>query len=154
MKLFIKSFSRVIAACRKVLAPATAAKREDRQTHQVPSHAAILSPWRVYRIYARPGHLFLRNEQGRIFDLGVIKGTEPNLAYRLFVQGLTGRGFASRTLLLDDITRRIEAGEVAGELLDLPEFTAGLGTDLDRGTHADVSMKLARDRLALDPIRS
>lgn len=102
-----------------------------------------MSPWRVYRIYARPGHLLLRNEQGRIFDFGVMKGTEPNLAYRLFVRNLTGRGFASRTLLLDDIARRIEAGEVAGELLDLPEYTAGPGVDLDRGTHADISMKLA-----------
>lgn len=143
MKLFIKPFSRVITACRKVLAPATAAKREDHQTHQVPSHTAILSPWRVYRVYARPGHLFLRNEQGRIFDFGVMKGTEPNLAYRLFVRGLSGRGFASRALLLGDITRRMEAGEVAGELLDLPERSAEPGVDLDRGTHADVSMKQA-----------
>lgn len=144
MKLFIRSFSRVITACWKVVAPATAGKRQDHQTHQAPRHAAILSPWRVYRVYARPGHLFLRNEQGRIFEFGVMKGTEPNLTYRLFVRGLTGHGFASRTLLLDDIARRMEAGEVAGELLvDLPERTAEPGVDLDRGTHADVSMKQA-----------
>lgn len=85
----------------------------------------------------------LRNEQGRIFYFGVMKGAEPNLAYRLVVRGLTGRGFASRTLLLDDIIHRMESGEVAGELLDLPECTADPGVDLDRGTHADVSMKLA-----------
>ncbi|WP_254241742.1 hypothetical protein [Achromobacter pestifer] len=155
MKLFTKSFLRVITACRKFVSPGTSLKHLDPPRAQPSTpDAAILSPWRVYRIYARPGHLLLRNEQGRIFDLGVMKGAEPNLAYRLFARGLTGRGFASRTLLLDDITRRIEAGEVAGELLDLPECTAAPGTDLDRGTHADVSMKLTRDRLALDPIRS
>ncbi|WP_081955043.1 MULTISPECIES: hypothetical protein [Achromobacter] len=155
MKLVSTSFARVITACRKILPPTASFHHQDgRRERQPIPHSVTLSPWRVYRIYARPGHLFLRNEQGRIFDLGVMKGAEPNLAYRLFARGLTGRGFASRTLLLDDITRRIEAGEVAGELLDLPECTAGPGTDLDRGTHADVSMKLTRNRLALDPIRS
>lgn len=144
MKLFSRSFARAITACRKLIPPATSSRQQDGQRARPPvAHAATLSPWRVYRIYARPGHLFLRNEQGRIFDLGVMKGVEPNLTYRLFVKGLRGRGFASRTELLDDITRRVEAGEVAAELLDLPECTAGKGIDLDRGTHADVSMKLA-----------
>lgn len=144
MKLFSKSFARLITACRKSL-PATTSLNHDgsHREHRPSPHAATLSPWRVYRIYARPGHLFLRNEQGRIFDFGIMKGAEPTLAYRLFVRGLTGRGFASRTLLLDDITKRIEAGEITNELLDLPECTAGPGVDLDRGTHVDVSMKLA-----------
>nr|WP_255695837.1 hypothetical protein [Achromobacter sp. MY14] len=108
------------------------------------NHAAIASPWRIYRIYARPGHLLMRNEQGRILDLGVMKGEEPNLTYRLFARDLQGKGFATRTLLLEDIARRIEAGEVSKELLNLPEWDQPLGADLDRGTHTDVSMKLGR----------
>ncbi|WP_422841714.1 hypothetical protein, partial [Achromobacter xylosoxidans] len=107
-------------------------------------HAAISSPWRIYRIYARPGHLLLRDEHGRILDLGVMKGVEPNLTYRLFARGLQGRGFASRTQLLDDVARRIEAGETGNELLKLPDWDQSLGADLDRGTHTDVSMKLRR----------
>lgn len=106
--------------------------------------AAIASPWRIYRIYARPGHLLIRNEQGRILELGVMRGAEPNLTYRLFARNLQGAGFATRTHLLDDIARRIEAGDVSKELLDLPDWTQALGTDLDRGTHTDVSMKLGR----------
>nr|WP_275066925.1 hypothetical protein [Achromobacter spanius] len=108
------------------------------------NHAAIASPWRIYRIYARPGHLLMRNEQGRILDLGVMKGEEPNLTYRIFARDLQGKGFATRTLLLEDIARRIEAGEVSKELLNLPEWDQPLGADLDRGTHTDVSMKLGR----------
>ena len=80
------------------------------------THAAILSPWRVYRIYARPGRLVLRNDQGRIHDLGVMTGVEPHLAYRLFARGLKGQGFASRTLLLDDIARRIEGRRDIGRV--------------------------------------
>ncbi|WP_291379295.1 MULTISPECIES: hypothetical protein [Achromobacter] len=109
-----------------------------------PSHAAISSPWRIYRIYARPGHLLLRNEQGHILNLGVMKGAEPNLRYRLFARDLQGRGFATRTQLLDDIARRIEAGEVSQELQTLPAWDRPLGADLDRGTHTDVSTKRAR----------
>lgn len=144
MKLFRKSFARVISACLTFLS-ATRSFNHDggHREHRPSPHAATLSPWRVYRIYARPGRLFLRNEQGTIFDFGVMKGAEPTLAYRLFVKGLTGRGFASRTLLLDDITSRIEAGEITSEQLDLPECTAGSEVDMDRGTHIDVSMKLA-----------
>ncbi|KCV21889.1 hypothetical protein CC56_2652 [Bordetella pertussis H934] len=47
-------------------------------------------------------------------------------------------------LLLDDIARRIEDGEISDELLTLSECTAEPGADLDRGTHTDVSMRLAR----------
>lgn len=72
-----------------------------------------------------------------------MKGVEPNLTYRLFARDLQGKGFATRTLLLDDIARRIEAGEVSKELANLPEWTEPLGADLDRGTHTDVSMKMA-----------
>ncbi|WP_175137289.1 hypothetical protein [Achromobacter animicus] len=109
-----------------------------------PIHAAISSPWRIYRIYARPGHLLLRNEQGHILNLGVMKGAEPNLRYRLFARDLQGRGFATRTQLLDDIARRIEAGEVNQELRTLPAWDRPLGADLDRGSHTDVSTKLSR----------
>ncbi|WP_447918299.1 hypothetical protein [Achromobacter aegrifaciens] len=109
-----------------------------------PMQAAIASPRRSYRIYARPDRLLLRNEQGVVLDLGVMKGTEPNLTYRLYVRNLQGRGFATRTLLLDDIAQRIQAGDIGGEPLDLPESSAPPGADLDRGTHMDVSMKLAR----------
>ncbi|CAB3678585.1 hypothetical protein LMG3431_04240 [Achromobacter pestifer] len=86
----------------------------------------------------------MRNEQGRILDLGVMKGAEPNLGYRLFARDLQGKGFATRGLLLDDIARRIEAGEIGKELLNLPDWDQALGADLDRGTHTDVSMKLGR----------
>ena len=50
-----------------------------------------------------------------------MKGSEPNLAYRLNAKNLQGQGFATRTLLLDDIARRIEAGEIGRELLTLPD---------------------------------
>jgi len=118
--------------------------QRDGQRNVARDHAAVSSPWRIYRIYARPGHLLMRNEQGRILDLGVMKGEEPNLTYRLFARDLQGKGFATRTLLLDDIARRIEAGEVSTELLDLSDWDQPLGADLDRGTHTDVSMKLGR----------
>nr|WP_220805570.1 hypothetical protein [Achromobacter sp. UMC46] len=113
-----------------------------RDSHR--DHAAISSPWRIYRIYARPGHLLMRNEQGRILDLGIMKGAEPDLAYRLYPRDLQGKGFATRTLLLDDIARRIEAGEINKELLNLTDWDQPIGADLDRGTHTDVSMKLGR----------
>ncbi|WMD18159.1 hypothetical protein RAS12_16015 [Achromobacter seleniivolatilans] len=144
MSAIRRSIARFANACVKLLPSASLPpsggepKRETRR-----EHAAISSPWRIYRIYARPGHLLLRNEQGRILDLGVMKGVEPNLTYRLFARDLQGKGFATRTLLLDDIARRIEAGEVSKELANLPEWTEPLGADLDRGTHTDVSMKLS-----------
>ncbi|AMG87037.1 hypothetical protein [Bordetella bronchiseptica] len=145
MKRLKKALARVANACLGVLPPATGGTRPDGHSrHQPGTHAAILSPWRVYRIYARPGRLVLRNDQGRIHDLGVMTGVEPHLAYRLFARGLKGQGFASRTLLLDDIARRIEGGEISDELLALAECTVEPGVDLDRGTHTDVSMKLAR----------
>lgn len=65
------------------------------------------------------------------------------MAYELFVRSLTGQGLASRGLLLENIIRRIEAGELADELFSLSECTVGIGIDLDLGTHADFSMKLA-----------
>lgn len=86
----------------------------------------------------------MRDERGHILNLGVMKGAEPNLTYRLFARDLQGKGFATRTQLLDDIARRIEAGEVCKELLSLPEWDQPMGADLDRGTHTDVSMKLGR----------
>jgi len=86
----------------------------------------------------------MRDERGHILNLGVMKGSEPNLTYRLFARDLQGKGFATRTQLLDDIARRIEAGEVSKELLSLPEWDQPMGADLDRGTHTDVSMKLNR----------
>ncbi|CAB3741720.1 Uncharacterised protein [Achromobacter kerstersii] len=140
-----RSIAKFANACVKLLPsasppPASGEPRRDPQR----SHAAISSPWRIYRIYARPGHLLMRNEQGRILDLGVMKGVEPNLTYRLFARDLQGKGFATRSLLLDDIARRIEAGEVSKELLSLPDWDQPLGADLDRGTHTDVSMKLGR----------
>ncbi len=51
-----------------------------------------------------------------------MKGQAPSLTYRLFVRGLQGKGFKNRTQLLDDIARRIQAGEVGNELLTLPEW--------------------------------
>ncbi|MBQ2649889.1 MAG: hypothetical protein IJF82_21260 [Achromobacter sp.] len=140
-----RSIARFANACVKLLPPATPAPADAPARSERPrEHAAVSSPWRIYRIYARPGHLLLRDEHGRILDLGVMKGAEPNLTYRLFARGLQGRGFATRTLLLDDIARRIESGEVGNELLKLPLWTQPLGADLDRGTHTDVSMKLRR----------
>ena len=140
-----RSIAKFANACVKLLpsAPRPTPGGEPRREPQR-DHAAIASPWRIYRIYARPGHLLMRNEQGRILDLGVMKGEEPNLTYRLFARDLQGKGFATRTHLLDDIARRIEAGEVSKELLNLPEWDQPLGADLDRGTHTDVSMKLGR----------
>ncbi|SIT25685.1 hypothetical protein [Achromobacter sp. MFA1 R4] len=140
-----RSIARFANACVKRLPSAPPppgggeTKREPRAIH-----AAISSPWRIYRIYARPGHLLMRDERGHILNLGVMKGSEPNLTYRLFARDLQGKGFATRTQLLDDIARRIEAGEVSKELLSLPEWDQPMGADLDRGTHTDVSMKLNR----------
>lgn len=79
-----------------------------------------------------------------MLNLGVMEGAEPDLRYRLFARDLRGIGFATRTQLLDDIARRIEAGEVGKELQSLPEWDQSLGADVDRGTHTDVSMKFAR----------
>lgn len=147
MSVIRRSIAKFANACVKLLpsasSPPPRGGSEPRRDPQR-DHAAIASPWRIYRIYARPGHLLMRNEQGRILDLGVMKGVEPNLTYRLFARDLQGKGFATRTQLLDDIARRIEAGEVSKELLSLPEWSEPLGADLDRGTHADVSMKLGR----------
>ncbi|PTX07285.1 hypothetical protein DBL07_04935 [Achromobacter mucicolens] len=142
MSLIGRSIARLAKACVKRLPPAPS--RGSAESGRAPRQAAISSPWRIYRIYARPGHLLLRNEQGQILDLGVMKGAEPNLRYRLFARDLQGRGFATRTQLLDDIARRIEAGEVSQELQVLPAWDRPLGADLDRGTHTDVSMKFAR----------
>ncbi|WP_263910366.1 hypothetical protein [Achromobacter sp. 79A6] len=149
MSAFRRSVARFANACVKLLPTASSpppggSPRSASHTDSRPTHAAISSPWRIYRIYARPDHLLIRNEHGQILDLGVMKGSEPNLAYRLNARNLQGQGFATRTLLLDDIARRIEAGEIGRELLTLPECTMPLGADLDRGTHTDVSMKLAR----------
>lgn len=146
MSVIRRSIARLANACIKRL-PSTAPPpggRGDTRRDPHPSRAAISSPWRIYRIYARPGHLLLRNEQGDILNLGVMKGAEPNLRYRLFARDLQGKGFATRTQLLDDIARRIEAGEVHQELQTLPAWDRPLGADLDRGTHTDVSMKFAR----------
>ncbi|WP_081478062.1 hypothetical protein [Achromobacter arsenitoxydans] len=124
--------------------PPKSAKRDSNTAGTKRTHAAISSPWRIYRIYARPGHLLIRNEQGQVLDLGVMKGQTPNLTYRLFIRDLSGRGFANRTELLDDVARRIEAGEVGDELLTLPDWEKTPGADLDRGTHVDVSMRTQR----------
>jgi len=143
-----KSFARLANACVRFFphgsTPTHGARRSNAQTDFPPSRAAISSPWRIYRIYARPGRLLLRNEQGAVLDLGVMKGSEPNLTYRLYARNLQGHGFATRTLLLDEIARRIEAGDTGQELLSLPESTFPPGADLDRGTHVDVSLKFAR----------
>lgn len=139
-----RSIARFANACVKLLPSAPPPAGGDGRPDAPRSHAAVSSPWRIYRIYARPGHLLLRDEHGRILDLGVMKGAEPNLTYRLFARGLQGRGFATRTQLLDDIARRIESGETGNELLTLPAWEQSLGADLDRGTHMDVSMKLRR----------
>ena len=145
MSAIRRSIARFANACVKLLPSSPTLPRGGEFEHDARhSNAAISSPWRIYRIYARPGHLLMRNEQGRILDLGVMKGAEPNLKYRLFARDLQGRGFATRTQLLDDIARRIEAGEVSKELLNLPEWEQPLGADLDRGTHMDVSMKHGR----------
>ncbi|MEN5066738.1 hypothetical protein ABE474_21680 [Achromobacter aegrifaciens] len=124
--------------------PSPQSAKRDPSIETKPIHAAISSPWRIYRIYARPGHLLIRNEQGQILDLGVMKGQMPNLTYRLFIGGLSGRNFANRTQLLDDIARRIETGEVGQGLCSLPQWEKTPGADLDRGTHVDVSMRVKR----------
>lgn len=142
MKLIKEALARIANACLRVL-PATPPATNDRGGPST-AHAALMSPWRVYRLYARPDRLLLRDEQGKILDFGVMSGVEPHLAYRLFARGLTGRNFASSTVLLEDIARRIEAGEISREMLELAECTVGPDVDLDRGTHTDVSMKLAR----------
>ncbi|WP_334161399.1 hypothetical protein [Achromobacter insolitus] len=143
MRTLRRSIARVAHAFARLLPPA-APRMSGKvpSTRSVPAHAAISSPWRVYRIYARPGHLLIRNEQGQILDLGVMKGQAPSLTYRLFVRGLQGKGFKNRTQLLDDIARRIQAGEVGNELLTLPEWGKTPGADLDRGTHVDVSTRI------------
>ncbi len=146
MSAFSRTVARFANACVKLLPSAAPPPPGGSRAHSDarPTHAAISSPWRIYRIYARPDQLLIRNEHGQILELGVMKGAEPNLTYRLNTRNLQGQGFATRTLLLDDIARRIEAGELGRELLALPECATQPGADLDRGTHTDVSMKLAR----------
>jgi hypothetical protein len=139
-----RSIARFANACVRRLPSAPPPNRGEIKRDPHPRHTAISSPWRIYRIYARPGHLLLRNEQGHILNLGIMEGAEPNLRYQLFARDLRGNGFATRTQLLDDIARRIEAGEFGKELQSLPEWDQSLGADVDRGTHTDVSMKFAR----------
>ncbi len=73
-----------------------------------------------------------------------MQGQMPNLAYRLFVRDWCGTGFVNRTHLLDDVARRVESGEIEGELLALDEWAEMPGADLDRGTHVDVCMRIPR----------
>lgn len=143
-----RTLARLAHACVRLLPSPPGQPREPSQKELRPDartrQTALASPWRIYRIYARPDFVLLRDEQGQVLELGVLQGNEPDLGYRLHARNLQAANFASYTDLLDDIAHRIESGEIGSELLSLPQGTVPPGIDLDRGTHIDVSMKLKR----------
>ncbi|HEX7747171.1 MAG TPA: hypothetical protein VF445_00320 [Bordetella sp.] len=103
---------------------------------------ALVSPWRIYRIYVHLSHLLLRNEKGKVVDIGVVQGTVPDLSYQLSIGNGSGKGFETLALLLADVSERMQNTQVESEFLRLPDCGAfkSMDLDLDRIEHIDVSL--------------
>lgn len=101
---------------------------------------ALVSPWRIYRIYAHMPHLLLRNEKGRVIDIGLVQGEAPNLSYQLNIENISGKEFETLTLLLADVSGQMRNTQLEGEFLRLPDSDAFKGVDLDWAEHIDVSL--------------
>jgi hypothetical protein len=110
----------------------------------LPSRArfdALPSPWHIYRLYALPPHLLLRNAQGRVVALGAVQTDDLTYRYTL------GEGsdkasaeFASLTVLLEQVAASITARGAQAAFARFPDFVPPAGLDLDRGAHLDLSM--------------
>jgi hypothetical protein len=103
---------------------------------------ALASPWRIYRLYARPSQLLLRNEQGKVIDIGVVTPTTPNFDYQLNSGAGKGNGFASLATLLESVADTMTAGQIEADLKRLPVHTLVSSADLDRSVYLDVSMRV------------
>ena len=104
------------------------------------SAGALVSPWRIYRIYAYLPHLLLRNEKGKVIDIGVVQGVAPDLSYQSSVGNDSRKGFETLMLLLADVSEQIQNTQIESEFLRLPDCVAFKGVDLDRAEHIDVSL--------------
>jgi hypothetical protein len=102
---------------------------------------AMASPWRIYRLYASPSQLLLRNEQGKIIDIGVVTPASPNFNYQLNGGG-KGDGFNSLATLLESVADTVTAGQIEADLKRQPIYTLVSGADLDRSVYLDVSMRV------------
>lgn len=100
----------------------------------------LVSPWRIYRIYAHLPHLLLRNEKGKVVDIGVVQGVAPDLSYQLSIGNGSSKGFETLALLLADVSGQIQNTQIESEFLRLPDCGAFKGVDLDRIEHIDVSL--------------
>ena len=101
---------------------------------------ALVSPWRIYRIYAHLPHLLLRNEKGKVVDIGVVQGATPDLSYQLSIGNSSGKGFETLALLLADVSGQMQNTQIESEFLRLPDCEAFKSVDLDRTEHVDVSL--------------
>jgi hypothetical protein len=107
-----------------------------------PGSNALVSPWRVYRLYASPPHLLLRNEQGRLVELGVIDLQGPLFGYRLNGGKGGSEGFASLQALLESVADLISSSRVESELKRLPDYRGEQGVDPDNSEHLDISLRI------------
>lgn len=105
-------------------------------------HASMQSPWRIYRLYASPPLLLLRNDQDKVVELGVVAEDDGRYNYRLNVGGAVGGGYLSLQALLDDVAGIVTSDQIESDLRRLAPATRAPGVDLDRGAHLDVSMRL------------
>lgn len=101
---------------------------------------ALVSPWRIYRIYASLPHLLLRNEKGRVIDIGLVQGEAPDLSYQLNIAGIAGKGFETLPQLLADVSGHMRNTQIESEFLSLPDSDTSKNVDLDRTEHIDVSL--------------
>ena len=100
----------------------------------------LVSPWRIYRVYACLPHLLLRNEKGKVIDIGVVQGAAPDLSYRFSTENSLRTGFETLALLLADVSGQIQNTQIEREFLRLPDCADCKGVDLDRTEHIDVSL--------------
>ncbi|WP_019937980.1 hypothetical protein [Bordetella sp. FB-8] len=101
---------------------------------------ALVSPWRIYRIYAHLPHLLLRNEKGKVIDIGLVQGEAPDLSYQLNIANISGKGFETLALLLDDVSGQMGNTQIESEFLRLTDGDTFKGVDLDRAEYIDVSL--------------
>jgi hypothetical protein len=101
----------------------------------------MASPWRIYRLYARPSQLLLRNEQGKVIDIGVVTPAADSFNYQLSGGG-RGDGFNSLALLLESVADTVTAVQLEADLKRQPAHTSVSGADLDRSVFLDVSLRV------------
>jgi hypothetical protein len=111
--------------------------------HQNQRPSAMVSPWRIYRICAKPPHLLMRNERGKVVDLGVVSINALQFDYSLSAGNGKGEGFASLSMLLDDVAGVLTSSSLEAEFKRLPDCGPTMGEYLDTGAHLDISMPVA-----------